>query len=163
MTEPSTFDAISQVLQQFAAWGTSITLIIAALSAVCKPVRNCVKWVFSKVVDKKDKNKEIIDKIGSIETTLSKKIDDVESVLSNKIQEVSDRHDDDTKDTIRWTILEFANSCRNGYDHTKDEYEHIFRLNDKYHKMLAKDEKNSFFEAEYEFIREHYMSMSKTA
>lgn len=157
--EPNVFDTISQSLQQFSAWATSITVIVAALAAVFKPIRNGIKAIYTKLSDGKDKNKEILEKIGSVETTLSKKIDNVETTLTEKIQEVSDRNDDDTKDNIRWTILEFANSCRNGYEHTKDEYEHIFRLNDKYHKLLTKGEQNSFFDAEYEYIREYYMSL----
>ena len=65
--------------------------------------------------------------------------------------------DDNEKDRIRWEVLDFANSCRNGRRHTKDEYEHIIALNDKYDKLLTKnDEKNGVFEMEYRYILKLY-------
>ena len=61
------------------------------------------------------------------------------------------------KDRIRWEILDFANSCRNNIRHTKDEFQHIVDLNDKYIDLLVKTEdKNGVFEAEYEYIKKIY-------
>ena len=61
------------------------------------------------------------------------------------------------KDRIRWEILDFANSCRNNVRHTKDEFQHIVDLNDKYTDLLIKTEdKNGVFEAEYEYIKKIY-------
>ena len=154
--EPTMFNRITEGLQSFATWATSITIIVAALSAVCKPVRNVIRFVFNRLWDKKDKNKEIIERINNVESALSREIDSVKTTLSGRIQEVSDRNDEDTKDNIRWTILDFANSCRNGRRHTRDEYEHMFRLADKYEKLLKPDEKNSYFAAEYEYIKDKF-------
>lgn len=57
------------------------------------------------------------------------------------------------KDRIRYEILSFANSCRNGVKHTKDEFEHIVELNTKYKKLLEEtDDENGVFEIEYEYI-----------
>lgn len=54
---------------------------------------------------------------------------------------------------IRWEVLDFANSCRNGRRHTKDEFDHIISENDKYHKLLDKYEmENGVFDAEYAYI-----------
>ena len=44
----------------------------------------------------------------------------------------------DEKDRIRYEVLDFANSCRNGRRHTKDEFQHIIDLNDKYEVLLDK-------------------------
>lgn len=65
--------------------------------------------------------------------------------------------EENEKDRIRWEILDFANSCRNNRKHTKDEYQHIIALNDKYKELLAKtNDKNGVFEAEYEYIKKLY-------
>lgn len=65
--------------------------------------------------------------------------------------------EENEKDRIRWEILDFANSCRNGRKHTKDEYQHIITLNDKYKGLLEKTgDKNGVFEAEYEYIKKLY-------
>lgn len=65
--------------------------------------------------------------------------------------------EENEKDRIRWEILDFANSCRNNRKHTKDEYQHIIALNDKYKELLEKtNDKNGVFEAEYEYIKKLY-------
>ena len=57
------------------------------------------------------------------------------------------------KDRIRYEILDFANSCRNGRKHTKDEFEHIIELNTKYEQLLqATNDENGVFELEYQYI-----------
>lgn len=81
---------------------------------------------------------------------LTARIEDDLSAIHKEIEE-------NEKDRIRWEILDFANSCRNGRKHTKDEYQHIMTLNDKYTKLLAKThDKNGVFEAEYEYIKKLY-------
>lgn len=66
------------------------------------------------------------------------------------------------KDRIRWEILDFANSCRNGRRHTKDEFEHIITLNKKYKQLLkATNDENGVFELEYEYIQELYTERLK--
>lgn len=65
--------------------------------------------------------------------------------------------DDNEKDRIRWEVLEFANSCRNDVRHSKDEFEHIIALNEKYKALLIKTkDSNGVFEAEFEYILELY-------
>lgn len=65
--------------------------------------------------------------------------------------------DANEKDRIRWEVLDFANSCRNGIRHTKDEFQHIIALNTKYKKLLHKtNDENGVFDAEYEYILELY-------
>ena len=81
---------------------------------------------------------------------LTARIEDDLAAIHKEIEE-------NEKDRIRWEILDFANSCRNGRKHTKDEYQHIMTLNDKYTKLLEKThDKNGVFEAEYAFIKKLY-------
>lgn len=64
---------------------------------------------------------------------------------------------EDKKDTIRWEILNFATSCRNGIRHTKDDFEHVIAQNDKYVKLLAAtNDTNGVFEEEYSYILRIY-------
>ena len=66
------------------------------------------------------------------------------------------------KDRIRYEILDFANSCRNGRKHTKDEFEHIIELNTKYEQLLqATNDENGVFELEYQYIQELYAERLK--
>lgn len=85
---------------------------------------------------------------------------ELEKELKNvkaSIKEQQDSIDENEKDRIRWEVLDFANSCRNGRKHTKDEFEHIIVLNSKYHGLLKKtDDTNGVFDAEYQFVYELY-------
>ena len=81
---------------------------------------------------------------------LTARIEDDLTAIHKEIEE-------NEKDRIRWEILDFANSCRNGRKHTKDEYQHILTLNDKYIQLLSRThDKNGVFEAEYEYIKKLY-------
>ena len=75
----------------------------------------------------------------------------------SKIDDLIKQVDENEKDRIRWEILDFANSCRNGRKHTRDEFQHIVALNDKYKKLLEKtNDKNGVFELEYDYIQKIY-------
>lgn len=78
------------------------------------------------------------------------------------IKDIRSQVDENEKDRIRWEVLDFANSCRNGRRHTKDEYQHIITLNTKYKKLLEKTgDANGVFDAEYQYIRELYAERQK--
>lgn len=64
---------------------------------------------------------------------------------------------DNEKDRIRWEILDFANSCRNGRRHSRDEFKHIIELDSKYRKLLSEtDDSNGVFDIEIEYIKGLY-------
>lgn len=66
-------------------------------------------------------------------------------------------HKIDEIDYIRTTVLDFANSCRQKRKHTKEEFDHMFALNDKYHELLkATNQKNGRFEQAFEYIKTLY-------
>lgn len=65
--------------------------------------------------------------------------------------------DTNEMDRIRYEVLDFANSCRNKRKHTKDEFQHIIDLNDKYEKLIEKYEiENGVFKTEYQYIIKIY-------
>ena len=77
--------------------------------------------------------------------------------LRTLIEQQERKIDENEKDRIRWELLDFANSCHNGRNHTYDEFRHIMALNDKYKKLLqATNDINGIFEVEYEYIRDLY-------
>lgn len=74
-----------------------------------------------------------------------------------RLDAVEKKIDQNEIDRIRWEILAFANSCRNGKRHTKDEFSHIIQQNDKYHNILnAYNMKNGQIDADYEYIEGLY-------
>jgi len=148
---------IVQILSVFSTMAVSLTAIIALLSTVFKPIRKCVAWMYKKLVGNKDKNEEILKKINDLENTFTTRVDNLENTLSTKIQEVSDRNDENEKDRIRWEILDFANSCRNNRRHSKEEYNHVIELKEKYERLLEKTgDRNGVFEEDYKYIEKLY-------
>lgn len=82
--------------------------------------------------------------------------------LKLAIDEQSKRIDENEKDRIRWEILDFANSCHNGRNHTKDEFLHIMALNDKYKILLDRTHDiNGVFDIEYKYISELFADKLK--
>ena len=89
----------------------------------------------------------------TLTSTLAERLDKVENTLAS----VENSIDENQKDRIRWEVLDFANSCREGRHHTKDQFQHIITLNDKYKGLLKRtDDKNGVFDAEYDYIQDIY-------
>lgn len=130
--------------------GKNIVVVLVGLSALIQitpikinPWTTLFKWIGNKV------NEDLRKEVGGV----NKKLDS----LSKDVDDLSRQRKEDEKDRIRWEILDFANSCRNGRRHTKDEYLHIIELNDKYKKLLKETgDKNGVFEVEYEYIKQLY-------
>lgn len=74
-----------------------------------------------------------------------------------KIGSLEEKIDKNEIDRIRWEILDFANSCRNGRRHTKDQFEHIINQNQKYHEILDEHGlENGLIDLEYGYIETLY-------
>ena len=95
-----------------------------------------------------------INPIGSLLKWTGKKMFEP---FDNRLDGLEKTIDENEIDRIRYEVLDFANSCRNGRKHTKDEFEHIIAQNGKYHKLLDKyDEENGVFDAEYKYVLQLY-------
>lgn len=71
--------------------------------------------------------------------------------------------DENEMDRIRWEVLDFANACRNHIKHTKDEFQHIIAITEKYHKLLAKyGGENGVFDEEYAYIIDIYRECQRS-
>ena len=122
------------------------TGIIQIVPIKINPWSALFKWI-SKLVtgDACNKIDGLITKVNKIDDVIDKVNKIEENIMTNE------------KDRIRWEILDFANSCRNNRLHTKDEFQHIVELNDKYKKLLeATNDTNGVFEAEYDYIKKMY-------
>jgi hypothetical protein len=77
--------------------------------------------------------------------------------LIDNVEQIEKDVNTNEKDRIRWEILDFANSCRNNRKHTRDEFQHIVALNDKYKRLLSEtNDSNGVFEVEYNYIQDMY-------
>ena len=84
---------------------------------------------------------------------LTKKVEALEATTSALKRDV----DENEKDRIRHEVLSFANECRRHIDHTKDEFDHIISLNEKYEQILKRtNDQNGVFTAEYRYIFDIY-------
>lgn len=76
---------------------------------------------------------------------------------AKKVDALDEKIDMNEIDHIRWEILNFANSCRHEQKHSKDEFEHIINLHQKYGEILdARHLKNGLISLEYEYIEDIY-------
>lgn len=100
----------------------------------CNPITALCKWVGKAI------NGEVLTRITGLEVRADQQRRSI---------------DENEMDRIRWEVLDFANACRNGVRHTKDEFQHIITLNGKYHGLLKKYKmENGVFDAEYDYILE---------
>lgn len=141
-------------MQQFFTWLANhpLTSLIAFTGLIqivpikINPWSALFKWISKAITG------DACSKIDGLVTKVNK-IDD----LVDKVNKIENDMTNNEKDRIRWEILDFANSCRNDRRHTKDEFQHIIDLNDKYKTLLEKtNDKNGVFEAEYEYIKKLY-------
>lgn len=100
------------------------------------PITSFVKWIGK-----------------ALTSSLDDKIDDI----ATSVDELRGNVNTNEKDRIRWEILDFANSCRNGRNHSHDEFKHIVELHDKYKALLEETgDKNGVFDTEYKWIQALY-------
>lgn len=120
-----------------------ISIFIQITPIKINPWSRLFKWIGKIITTESDK------KIEKLITTTGKMEENITTLQTNM--------NENEKDRIRWEILDFANSCRNGRKHTKDEFQHIVALNDKYKNLLAlTGDKNGVFEIEYDYIKKIY-------
>ena len=124
------------IIHNFAQILLICSIFIQITPVKWNPISSLIKWVG------KNLTHDINDKIKNI---------------AEQVSDLQDNMDANEKDRIRWEILDFANSCRNGRRHSHDEFKHIAELHDKYEALLEKTgDKNGVFNAEYEWIQALY-------
>ena len=150
MDSPITFEQVLEwVLHNIVQICLVLSVFIQIAPIKINPWSHLFKWIGKLINSESDKK---IDEV-------IKKVD----LLKQELTEAQKSIDENEKDRIRWEILDFATSCRNGQQHTQDEFLHIITLNDKYRQLLAKTkETNGVFDVEYEYIKNLYAEKQKT-
>lgn len=119
------------------------TLLLVVLSAFFEitpikisPITDVLRWIGNKF------NAPVMDKLAEQDLAMA---------------EIRDTVDDNEIDRIRWEILAFSNSCRQGKKHTLDEFAHVIELNKKYHDILdRRGLTNGRIDLEYGYIVKIY-------
>lgn len=149
--EPSAFDAITKGLSQFATWATSVTLIVAGLSAVFKPVRAGLGWLIKKIYG--ERKNAAVEEMKEFEKRINKKFE----IVDTKFEGLEKKVDQSRIETIRVKVLGFAAECRRGIPHSKADFEYVITLNDEYEGLLEKAGiENGVFAQDYQYILKKY-------
>lgn len=79
------------------------------------------------------------------------------SDLSSDVSELKSDFEMKKAEDMRWEILEFANTCRIGNEHSKDEWRHVMNQVSEYEEYTErKGITNGVIEEDTRFIRELY-------
>jgi len=134
---------VSEALGQGIVWIIVLSMFVEITPVKLNPVTMFFDWI-----------KKLIREIGN---ALNGPVLDELAKQKKTMSDIRDTVDDNEIDRIRWEILDFANSCRQGKKHTHDEFIHIIELNAKYHKILNRRElENGIIDLEYGFITKIY-------
>lgn len=141
--EVTTGMSASEFLGKGIVWFIILSMFVEITPIKLNPVTLFFNWI-----------KKSIREFGN---TLNAPVLDELAKQKETMSEIRDVVDDNEIDRIRWEILDFANSCRQGKRHTHDEFVHIFELNTKYHNILARRNlENGIIDLEYNFITKIY-------
>lgn len=101
-------------------------------------------------------NKDLITRIDKLSQDVDNIKDEIDLVKKENEKQI-EMIDMTDVNFIRSTILDFANSIRQGTGHTQEEYDHIIELNDRYEGYIEKyDIKNGRFTHAYRYILTSY-------
>ena len=82
--------------------------------------------------------------------------------LNEKVDKLSVQMTAHEIDQLRWNILDFANSCRQGRRHTKEEFDHVIGCHSDYEKILKEnDMENGQVNTDYKYIENIYYKCMK--
>lgn len=77
--------------------------------------------------------------------------------MDQRISDLESKMDDSMIGNMRWEILGFSNSCRNGVLHSKEEWNHVIEQIREYEELCKRlNIANGVIEQESEFLREMY-------
>ena len=143
-----------------------ITVVAGSFKMIC----NFCSWVVSysgfetkKMRQKREDHELLIATAKNLELLQSKQNEDVrQSIVHDKrikddIQKLSKMFIDLEIQDIRWNILNFCSDLSNGKKFSSEYYDYVFKLYDKYEKMLKENDlTNGLVEQSISYIREKY-------
>ena len=134
---------ITQILSVFSAWAISISAIMGALSAVCKPLRTLIATLYKKLFGATSSDK-ILEEIKGMRTELN--------AVSEKCDKVSDKNDANERDRLKDVLFRYGNYARQGVVITGEEFRYIQKVFIKYTDLGG----NDIAHDEYKFIEDYY-------
>lgn len=127
---------LRQIIGDGALIALAVSTVIEITPIKWNPISSILSWLGTKM------NSQVIARVEKLE---------------EKLDSQDEKIDMNEVDRIRWEILSFANECRKDRRHTKDEFDHIINLHDKYEKILAaRKMKNGLITIEFEYITDIY-------
>lgn len=160
---------ITQFFTIVSSWAVAITAIVAALSAIFKPIGKFVGKVLGirkgtdeikkELIEVKNNMSSIKDNIEQIKISDERRDADLKtfkdeiSNLHKEILRVSDENDDNERSRIRRDIMKYGDIARKGESISSRAFESLRLDYEKYHGALHG---NGIVTEEYEFIRDYY-------
>lgn len=148
------------------------TLIIgiAVVAGSFKIVCNFFSWFVSylgletkKMRQKREEHELLITTVKNLELLQNKQMEDVrqsirhDDMIKNELQNLSKMFIDMEIQGIRWNILNFCADLSNGKEFSRECYDYVFKLYDKYEKVLIDNGlTNGLIEQSIAYIREKY-------
>ena len=140
---------LSAFLNGVLSLGVYLSIFIEITPVKINPVSTLLKFVGSNI------NADLKAEISAVKTEIA--------TTKESVQKIDNKVDNNEIDRIRWEILDFANSCRNHKKHTKEEFDHIISLNQKYHKILdEREEENGQVDMAFDYIGKLYRKCMET-
>lgn len=143
-----------------------ITVVAGSFKIVCSFFSWFVSYLgleTKKIRQKREDHELLIATAKNLELLQSKQNEDVrQSIVHDKrikddIQNLSKMFIDLEIQDIRWNILNFCSDLSNGKQFSSEYYDYVFKLYDKYEKMLNEnDMTNGLVEQSISYIREKY-------
>lgn len=148
------------------------TLIIgiAVVAGSFKIVCNFFSWFVSylgletkKMRQKREEHELLITTVKNLELLQNKQMEDVrqsirhDDMIKNELQNLSKMFIDMEIQDIRWNILNFCADLSNGKEFSRECYDYVFKLYDKYENVLIDNGlTNGLIEQSIAYIREKY-------
>ena len=160
-------DTIKQLTElDYSTLIIGITVVAGSLKIVC----NFLSWFVSylgletkKMRQKREDHELLIATAKNLELLQNKQNEDVrQSIAHDKrikddIQKLSKMFIDLEIQDIRWNILSFCSDLSNGKQFSSEYYDYVFKLYDKYEKMLKENDlTNGLVEQSISYIQEKY-------
>ena len=113
------------ILDHWAITSLIVTSIIEVTPIFkCNPITALFRWIGRKMTA------EVMTEVKNLDKLVKEQGKDIQR---------------NEMDRIRWEVLDFANSCRNGRKHTKNEFAHIIDLNKKYEALLERPARKTVY------------------
>ena len=154
-------DIINEVSTNRWFWVTIVLTLVEISPIKINPLEALFKYIGRKTTEEVNRKLDNLwDEFGNRENELRKShevLADSFNNLQSEIHTVKREFEIKNANDKRWDILDFANSCRNNRQHSREEWEHVIDQL-KCYETYVKEHKidNGVIEEETKYLRELY-------